>query len=129
MCIRDRLYNNNNTSPLCQVTGEKGDAWTDINVRPFRSDNVLLEFVDTVGVCFSKRISDYSVISADGGFNGTTVILCPRRIMIPSGFLSCDEDNIALDGTNYPAYQVEWSRFGNINLYKYNHADDEWILQ
>ena len=38
-------------------------------------------------------------------------------------------DDIENENTNYPAYQVEWSRFGNINMYKYNHADNEWILQ
>ena len=42
---------------------------------------------------------------------------------------ACSIEDIQLEETNYPAYQVEWSRFGNINYYKYNHRNNEWILQ
>ena len=49
--------------------------------------------------------------------------------MTSNGFNECDSEDIARESTNYPAYQVEWSRFGNINMYKYNHSSDEWILQ
>ena len=44
-------------------------------------------------------------------------------------FLKGDLEDIQRESTNYPAYQVEWSRFGNINMYKYNHSSNEWILQ
>ena len=54
------LYNNNNSRPNCEV-GTKGDAWSDINIRPLRTDKVLFNFVDTVGICFSKRTSHYDL--------------------------------------------------------------------
>ena len=122
------LYNNNNSRPNCEV-GTKGDEWSNIRIKPFRNDRVLFQIVDTLGICFSKRTSHYNVIAETEIFTGETVILCLKRIMNSRGFNACDDDDIENENTNYPAYQVEWSRFGNINMYKYNHANDEWILQ
>ena len=62
-------------------------------------------------------------------FGTEAVILCLKAIMISNGFSECDLNDIERESTNYPAYQVEWSRFGNINMYKYNHSTNEWILQ
>ena len=122
------LYNNNNSRPTCEV-GTKSDAWSDINIRPLRTDKVLFDFVDTVGICFSKRTSHYDVNAESTSFGTEAVILCLKAIMISNGFSECDLDDIERESTNYPAYQVEWSRFGNINMYKYNHGTNEWILQ
>ena len=122
------LYNNNNSRPTCEV-GSKSDAWSNIKVRPLRTDNVLFDFVDTVGICFSKRTSHYNVNAETTSFGENAVILCLKAIMLSREFDRCDIEDIKKKGTNYSAYQVEWSRFGKINMYKYNHRTNEWILQ
>ena len=122
------LYNNNNSRPNCEV-GTKGDAWSDINIRPLRTDKVLFNFVDTVGICFSKRTSHYDLNTESTTWEDDGVILCLKAIMTSKEFTECDSDDLERESTNYPAYKVEWSRFGNINMFKYNHSSDEWILQ
>ena len=122
------LYNNNNSRPTCEV-GTKSDAWSDINIRPLRTDKVLFNFVDTVGICFSKRTSHYDLNTESTTWEDDGVILCLKAIMTSNEFTECDKDDLERESTNYPAYQVEWSRFGNINMYKWNQSTNDWILQ
>ena len=122
------LFNNQNRGPTCEV-GTKGTSWRNIDMRPLRTTSVLFNVVDTVGICFSKKTEHYALNADQTSFAGTTIILCQKRVMEAKGEEQCSLTDIQLAGTNYPAYQVEWSRFGNINYYKYNHATNEWILQ
>ena len=122
------LFNNQNQRPACEI-GVKGTAWRDINLRPLRTTSVLFNFRDTVGVCFAKKTSHYNLNSEQTVFASQSVILCLKAIMEARGDNACSIEDIRLEETNYPAYQVEWSRFGNINYYKYNHRNNEWILQ
>ena len=84
---------------------------------------------DAEGICFSKRTSHYDLNTESTTWEDDGVILCLKAIMTSKEFTECDSDDLEREGTNYPAYKVEWSRFGNINIYKYNHGTNEWILQ
>ena len=89
-------------------------------------------------VCFSKdgsyfseknKLEDKQVtrISIGGRQSNHYLIICLKGssggglIIVGGGSGSCA-------GTKHQ-YLVEWSRFGNINMYKYNHSSNEWILQ
>ena len=121
------LYNNKNKKLDCTI----GDDvfWSEIRMRPFKSTDVLLSFADRVAVCFSKNTSHYAVNAETSSFDGESIILCLKRDMLREGKEICDLTILQNADTNYPAYQLEWSRFGIINLYKYNHIDDAWNLQ
>ena len=75
------LYDNNNSRPTCEV-GTKSDAWSDINIRPLRTNKVLFDFVDTVGICFSKRTSHYDVNTESTSWEADAVILCLKTCLL-----------------------------------------------
>lgn len=127
------LFNNQNGRLACGVgnSGNIGNGddnvWRQINMRPLRTTNVLFSFIDRVGVCFSKNTSHYRINAETTAFSDNSIILCPKSVMNVGEV--CNIDHLENEGTNYPAYQLRWSRFSNINLFKYNHTTDVWILQ
>ena len=121
------LYDTQNQRLGCTI----GDDvfWSQIRMRPFKSTDVLLSFTDRVAVCFSKNTSHYAVNAETSSFSGESIILCLKRDMLREGQPICDLAVLQNADTNYPAYRLEWSRFGSINLYKYNHINNAWNLQ
>jgi prepilin-type N-terminal cleavage/methylation domain-containing protein len=134
----DALFNNQSRRLACGVgdslsIGNPNDdhVWREINMRPLRTTDVLFNFQDRVGVCFSKDTSHYQINAETSEYNDQFIILCPRLAMSAGGTDDAAVCNISdlQNNTIYPAYQLRWTRFGNINLFKYNHTNNDWNLQ
>ena len=105
-----------------------------IEVRQIVLDNVATTWRDDVGaVCFGKNDQWYSgngeLVSSSGDdvIVDSYLFICNRS----NTRSQCDIDNV----TGEPItehdhlYVIEWSRFGNIKLEKWNKRDAEWIEQ
>ena len=73
-------------------------------------------------VCFSKDGTYYSAsgMFLDGSTTNERIYICSKKTSKPSCTFTGDEP----DQNNF--FALEWSRFGNISLYKWN---DGWIAQ
>ena len=105
-----------------------------IEVRQIVLDNVATTWRDKIGaVCFGKNDQWYSgngeLVSSSGDdvIVDSYLFICNRS----NTRSQCDIDNV----TGEPItehdhlYVIEWSRFGNIKLEKWNKRDAEWIEQ
>ena len=105
-----------------------------IEVRQIVLDNVATTWRDDVGaVCFGKNDQWYSgngeLVSSSGDdvIVDSYLFICNRSNTRPQ----CDIDNETGEPTTEHdhLYVIEWSRFGNIKLEKWNKRDAEWIEQ
>jgi len=105
-----------------------------IGVRQIVLDNVATTWLEDKGaVCFGKNDQWYSgngkLVSSSGGDVSVDsyLFICNRS---RTRFL-CDIDNSTGEPTTEHdhLYVIEWSRFGNIKLEKWNKRDSEWIEQ
>ena len=105
-----------------------------IEVRQITLDNVATTWREDKGaVCFGKNDQWYSgngkLVSSSGGDVSVDsyLFICNRS---RTRFL-CDIDNSTGEPTTEHdhLYVIEWSRFGNIKLEKWNKRDSEWIEQ
>ena len=104
-----------------------------IEVRQIILENVATTWRDEIGaVCFGKNDQWYSgngqlVSGTDDVIVDNFLFICNRSKIR----FECDIDN----GTGEPItehdylYAIEWSRFGNIKLEKWNKRNSEWIEQ
>ena len=104
-----------------------------IEVRQIVWENVATTWRDKIGaVCFGKNDQWYSgngqlVSGTDDVIVDNFLFICNRSKIR----FECDIDN----GTGEPItehdylYAIEWSRFGNIKLEKWNKRNSEWIEQ
>ena len=105
-----------------------------IEVRQITLDNVATTWREDKGaVCFGKNDQWYSgngkLVSSSGDdvIVDSYLFICNRS---RTRFL-CDIDNSTGEPTTEHdhLYVIEWSRFGNIKLEKWNKRDSEWIEQ
>ena len=105
-----------------------------IEVRQIVLDNVATTWRDKKGaVCFGKNDQWYSgngeLVSSSGDdvIVDSYLFICNRS----NTRSQCDIDNMTGDPTTEHdhLYVIEWSRFGNIKLEKWNKRDAEWIEQ
>ena len=105
-----------------------------IEVRQIDLDNVATTWVGKIGaVCFGKNDQWYSgngelVSSSGGDLSVDSYLFICNRSRTRS---QCDIDNNTGEPTTEHdyLYVIEWSRFGNIKLEKWNKRDLEWIEQ
>jgi prepilin-type N-terminal cleavage/methylation domain-containing protein len=105
-----------------------------IEVRQIVLDNVATTWRDKKGaVCFGKNDQWYSgngelVSSSGGDLSVDSYLFICNRSRTRS---QCDIDNDTGEPTTEHdyLYVIEWSRFGNIKLEKWNKRDLEWIEQ
>ena len=105
-----------------------------IEVRQIVLDNVATTWRDKKGaVCFGKNDQWYSgngelVSSSGGDLSVDSYLFICNRSKTRS---QCDIDNDTGEPTTEHdyLYVIEWSRFGNIKLEKWNKRDLEWIEQ
>ena len=133
----------------CKIVDEADEAYWDedpdpnrdqiidldkIEVRQIVLDNVATTWRDDVGaVCFGKNDQWYSgngeLVSSSGDdvIVDSYLFICNRS----NTRSQCDIDNVTGEPTTEHdhLYVVEWSRFGNIKLEKWNKRDAEWIEQ
>ena len=107
-----------------------GDYWDDdglVDRKPEVSkltlDNVVTSFSGEAAVCFSK---DGRWFSADENFiSGTDPVygmfICEQSAM------SCTAESGEIKENVQYLYEVNWTRFGNINLEKYDGNKEKWI--
>ena len=105
-----------------------------IEVRQIVLDNVATTWLDDDGaVCFGKNDQWYSgngeLVSSSGDdvIVDSYLFICNRS----NTRSQCDIDNSTGEPTTEHdhLYVIEWSRFGNIKLEKWNKRDLEWIEQ
>ena len=105
-----------------------------IEVRQIVLDNVATTWRDKKGaVCFGKNDQWYSgngeLVSSSGDdvIVDSYLFICNRS----NTRSQCDIDNVTGEPTTEHdhLYVIEWSRFGNIKLEKWNKRDAEWIEQ
>ena len=105
-----------------------------IEVRQIVLDNVATTWRDKKGaVCFGKNDQWYSgkgkLVSSSGDdvIVDSYLFICNRS----NTRSQCDIDNVTGEPTTEHdhLYVIEWSRFGNIKLEKWNKRDLEWIEQ
>ena len=105
-----------------------------IEVRQIVLDNVATTWLDDEGaVCFGKNDQWYSgngeLVSSSGDdvIVDSYLFICNRSRTRSQ----CDIDNVTGEPTTEHdyLYVIEWSRFGNIKLEKWNKRDLEWIEQ
>jgi len=133
----------------CKIVDEADEAYWDedpdpnrdqiidldkIEVRQIVLDNVATTWRDDVGaVCFGKNDQWYSgngeLVSSSGDdvIVDSYLFICNRS----NTRSQCDIDNVTGEPTTEHdhLYVIEWSRFGNIKLEKWNKRDAEWIEQ
>ena len=133
----------------CNIVDEADEAYWDedpdpdrnqiidldkIEVRQIVLDNVATTWRDDVGaVCFGKNDQWYSgngeLVSSSGDdvIVDSYLFICNRS----NTRSQCDIDNLTGEPTTEHdyLYVIEWSRFGNIKLEKWNKRDSEWIEQ
>ena len=133
----------------CKIVDEADEAYWDedpdpnrdqiidldkIEVRQIVLDNVATTWRDDVGaVCFGKNDQWYSgngeLVSSSGDdvIVDSYLFICNRS----NTRSQCDIDNLTGEPTTEHdyLYVIEWSRFGNIKLEKWNKRDAEWIEQ
>ena len=105
-----------------------------IEVRQIVLDNVATTWREDKGaVCFGKNDQWYSgngklVSSSGGDVSVDSYLFICNRSRTRS---QCDIDNYTGEPTTEHdhLYVIEWSRFGNIKLEKWNKRDSEWIEQ
>ena len=105
-----------------------------IEVRQITLDNVATTWREDKGaVCFGKNDQWYSgndklVSSSGGDVSVDSYLFICNRSRTRS---LCDIDNSTGEPTTEHdyLYAIEWSRFGNIKLEKWNKRDLEWIEQ
>jgi prepilin-type N-terminal cleavage/methylation domain-containing protein len=105
-----------------------------IEVRQIVLDNVATTWRDKKGaVCFGKNDQWYSgngelVSSSGGDLSVDSYLFICNRSRTRS---QCDIDNDTGEPTTEHdyLYVIEWARFGNIKLEKWNKRDLEWIEQ
>ena len=133
----------------CKIVDEADEAYWDedpdpnrdqiidldkIEVRQIVLDNVATTWRDKKGaVCFGKNDQWYSgngelVSSSGGDLSVDSYLFICNRSKTRS---QCDIDNDTGEPTTEHdyLYVIEWSRFGNIKLEKWNKRDLEWIEQ
>ena len=125
---------------ICNVTDDT--YWNDdpdqgadnIEVRQITEDNVATTWKgDDGAVCFGKNDKWYSgngeLVSSSGDdvIVDSYLFICNRS----NTRSQCDIDNLTGEPTTEHdhLYVIEWSRFGNIKLEKWNKRDLEWIEQ
>ena len=105
-----------------------------IEVRQITLDNVATTWREDKGaVCFGKNDQWYSgngeLVSSSGDdvIVDSYLFICNRSRTRSQ----CDIDNVTGEPTTEHdyLYVIEWSRFGNIKLEKWNKRDLEWIEQ
>jgi len=105
-----------------------------IEVRQITLDNVATTWREDKGaVCFGKNDQWYSgngelVSSSGDDVSVDSYLFICNRSRTRS---QCDIDNVTGEPTTEHdyLYVIEWSRFGNIKLEKWNKRDLEWIEQ
>ena len=89
-------------------------------------DDIVVNFdaKESGTICFSK---DGTWYSADGEFESNGAIIegfyvCNRTAAITK----CDADSLS---KHKYVFQINWSRFGNVNMEKWNIKNSEWVQQ
>ena len=130
---------NSATRLACEITYEDafGTSWDldgDGNTKElysFNSKDVALNFKDTFGICFAKDVSYYGIVSKEGTFEGNTLIVCLRS----SDSAKNNDNKCKIENLDKPAYKLEWTRFGRVDMYKFisndgdGTKDNAWKIQ
>tara|TARA_B100000963_G_C22554382_1_gene638359 strand:+ start:404 stop:1150 length:747 start_codon:yes stop_codon:yes gene_type:complete len=138
-----------NVAERCNITDDTywdddPDQGTDkIEVRQIILDNVATTWEgDNAAVCFSKNEKWYSgagrLQSSMPPGDGDALEVSMKNTMDNNLFIcrrtknrsSCDVDtNGSPNSDHKQLYAIEWSRFGNVTLEKWNKKNSEWIKQ
>ena len=130
---------NNDPASRCDIAS--GTYWDDdgsiddmLEVISFELENVTTNFEDGVGaVCFGKNDKWYSgaenFISVLGGEISVDNLffICNRTRDFPKCYI--DEGTGNPTRTHDNLFLVEWSRFGNVTMEKWNEGKNDWVLQ
>ena len=129
---------NTDSTSRCDV--DTAGYWDDdgsvddkLEVMQIELDEVTTNFDGIGAVCFSKNARWYSgagnFVSTGGGETSVDGILflCTRN----SDFATCDiDDSTGRPNTNHDhLFLVEWTRFGEVTMEKWNIGTNDWILQ
>jgi len=124
--------NSQNTQIICSL---KNDDWKsnlggNPEIQKITVKGVVTHLTSTSSVCFSKNAAHYSTSSGlsqrnlifEKNDHNRFIIVCNSDLAKTNGG-KCPLKKSS--GLTKPAYLIEWSRFGQIQKYKFN--GDEWI--
>ena len=96
-------------------------------VGQFISDEITINVVsETSAVCFSKDGSYYS----ESGLSSTiNICLRTREVIRCSVKPNGDPDIDLLPNVENYIYRINWSRFGNVTMDKWNNINDGWVAR
>ncbi len=131
-----------NTDPAsrCDITGAAywDDDGTTAGIMEVQSmtldrDKYTTNFVGEAAVCFSKNAQWYSGAGVLVGGTGADAIvedrifICLRDEAIDTCAVNEDtgEPTVIVDNL----YSIDWTRFGDVTMEKWNKGLDEWVLQ
>ena len=129
---------NTDSTSRCDINSvgywdDDGSVDDKLEVMQIELDEVTTNFNGIGAVCFSKNVRWHSgagnFVAVSGGETSVDSILflCTRN----SDFATCDID----DATGRPnrdhdnLFLVEWTRFGEVTMEKWNIRTDDWVLQ
>ena len=105
-----------------------------IEVMQIELENVTTNFTGGIGaVCFSKNARWYSgggnFLSGTGSDASVDSILfiCTRNTDFPTCDIDESTGRPSIDHKNL--FLVEWTRFGEVTMEKWNKRDSDWVLQ
>mgnify|MGYP001433471379 FL=1 len=78
-------------------------------------------------ICFSK---DGTWYSADGEFESSQSIT--EKLYICNGtstITKCNVSSRVPNSTHKYVFEINWSRFGNVTMEKWNKKENEWVVQ
>ena len=119
---------------------EKKSKWSvsdNLQVGFLSFDDVVVNFGSKTSgtICFSK---DGTWYSADGEFESNTSIIeafyvCNRTAAITKCNVAAPfspKPELPIPGVEHKyVFEINWSRFGNVTMEKWNQKKGEWVLQ
>ena len=130
--LAQKINTDSNFSKIEERCNIDGDYWDDdglVDRKPEVSklevDNVKTTFLGEAAVCFSK---DGRWFSAKDNFIFGTEAVYGMFICEETAGACTDNQGEIKSGVKY-LYNVNWTRFGNINLEKYDENKETWIAR
>ncbi len=111
------------------VDGDANNDIPQVNIREY--DKITLDIINSSAICFSSDGSWYQGNGdlEDGGTTSTVLYICPRTNAINNCLVTVRGDILTPDARHDYIFEVSWSRFGNVELRKWNHKKSIWALQ
>ena len=111
---------------------EEGDKWSvsnNLQVGFLSFDDIVvnLDSKESGTICFSK---DGTWYSADGEFESSQSIT--EKLYICNGtstITKCNVSSRVPSSTHKYVFEINWSRFGNVTMEKWNKKENEWVVQ